>query len=205
MERSVLFTANSVMSAIVNRSVPRQLVVIVKGRGQLAYRVVGVLWRAWLQKLDLKMAETCAVDILERVISELSHLDQTVSLSTLDSLCVSLETAYRELVVLDLTEQLAPGQHEGMEIVCSYLSTLRNLQDLSQLAEYNQPVSQARAFGRPSYEICEENLAFLLESRFSVPHSRYDGSVCEHYQEKNEYVWTICSSSLFNHIRRRIG
>ena len=57
----------------------RQLVVIVKGCGQLAYCMVGVLWRAWLEKLDLKMAETCAVDILERVISELSHLDQTVS------------------------------------------------------------------------------------------------------------------------------
>ena len=43
---------------------------------------------------------------------------------------MSLETAYRELVVLDLTEQLAPGQHEGMEIVRSCLLMLRNLQDL---------------------------------------------------------------------------
>ena len=52
--------------------------------------MVGVLWRVWLLKLDLNMAETCAIDILERVISELSHLDQTASRSTLDSLCVSL-------------------------------------------------------------------------------------------------------------------
>lgn len=90
------------------------------------------------------MAETC-VRILQRVISELCHLnnDLSVSRSTLDSLCVSLQTAYRELVVLDLTDHLTSGQRDGMEMVRSCLSTLRNLQDLSQLTEYSRSLLHA--------------------------------------------------------------
>ena len=57
--------------------------------------------------------------------------------SVLDSLIVSLEIAYRELVVLDLTEELSSVQ---TEIVRSCLFTLRSIEESTQVSERPQTV-----------------------------------------------------------------
>ncbi len=58
---------------------------------------------------------------------------------TIDSFIVSLEIAYRELMVLELTEQLTLHQIEGTEIVRSCLSTLRAIQDFNQISDVARP------------------------------------------------------------------
>ena len=75
------------------------------------------------------MADFC-VALLQRAIHHLIPFSdgRHVPHSVLDSLIVSLEIAYRELVVLDLTEELSSVQTEGVEIVRSCLFTLRSIE-----------------------------------------------------------------------------
>ena len=85
-----------------------------------------------------------------------------------------MEIAYRELVVLDLTEELSSVQKEGVEIVRSCLCTLRSMEEFTELSEVSERpqivlASHTGVVGRPKYIIPEHNLIFLLENRFSVP------------------------------------
>ncbi len=120
------------------------------------------------------MAGLC-VRMLQRVLTDLTPFNdgRCISDSALDSLVFCLETAYRELLVLDLTEELSPDQMEGLEIVRSCLGIVRAMQRLSQSLVSRRSsravCTHTGAVGRPRYEIPESNLTFLLENRFTVP------------------------------------
>ncbi len=118
------------------------------------------------------MASFCLA-LLQRVSHDLIRFNDGRNMppSLLDSLIVSLEIAYRELIVLDLTEELSLAQKEGVDIVRSCLITLREVHEFNLFSE-NPPitlVSRIGIVGRPRYEIPEHNLRFLLENRFTVP------------------------------------
>ena len=72
-----------------------------------------------------------AVALLSRVINDLQRFEdgRNIPEGTLDSFVVSLELAYRELVVLDTTAQLSLPQKESCDIIRKSLASLRMLQD----------------------------------------------------------------------------
>ncbi len=89
---------------------------------------------------------------------------------TLDSFIMSVELVYRELIVLDATDQLNSEQQVETDIIRSSLSTFRSLRDLRHMEEYYS-ISQVqslrtRFIGRPRFQIPREQLSL---NRFSVP------------------------------------
>ena len=94
--------------------------------------------------------------------------------NVLDFYLLSVELAYRELVVLDLTEVLTDIQKEAIDIIRQCLVTTKKIERLNQLTELRSHTSTANlvcsgTVGRPMYDISEQSLAFLLESNFTVP------------------------------------
>ena len=91
--------------------------------------------------------------------------------NVLDYYLISLELAYRELVVLDLTEILTEEQKEAVDIIRQCLVTTKEIERLNQLSECcgTAAVIQSGVVGRPMYHISEQSLEFLLESNFTVP------------------------------------
>lgn len=92
----------------------------------------------------------------------------------LDFYLLSVELAYRELVVLDLTEVLTDIQKEAIDIIRQCLVTTKEIERLNQLTELRSHTSTANfvycgTVGQPMYDISEQSLAFLLESNFTVP------------------------------------
>ena len=126
------------------------------------------------------MATDVSVTILQRVSSDLSAFFDVRDIpeDILDSLIVSLEFVYRELLVLETTSSLSISQCTAVSIVRSCLATLNStseLQRLSQRAHGLQIQQPAHAFtghglvGRPSFAVYPEQLLFLIEIGFSVP------------------------------------
>ena len=74
--------------------------------------------------------------LLQRVLHDLSQLQDRRFLTTysLDSLN-NIELAYRELVALDLIDELSVEQREGIDLVRRYLYVIRQLQLSFQLSE----------------------------------------------------------------------
>lgn len=122
------------------------------------------------------MADYC-IELLQRLMHDLSSYRglriELLPSSALDSIVVSLEIAYRELMVLDLTEQLSSSQREGAEKVRLCTTVLRDIQNSYQVSRVSRPSIPpsvtSGVVGRPRYEIPEETLVFFLENRFSVP------------------------------------
>ena len=110
--------------------------------------------------------------ILRRVSSDLSVFPDfnDISDDTLDSFILSLELVSRRLVLL---EAINATEYDGLEDVMSCLSTLRSIYDLRRVLELSfnyqiQPVSIGMV-GRPSFNISNEQLTYLVENEFSVP------------------------------------
>ena len=103
------------------------------------------------------------INLLQRAFHNLTPLrdGHCISHSVLDSLTVSLEIVYRELVVLELTDELSSVQKDGVEIVRSCLNTIRGMQRLNQLSGSRRPPRAlcipTGAVGQPKYEISELN------------------------------------------------
>lgn len=112
--------------------------------------------------------------LLERVIHDLSQLQDCRFLTTysLDSLN-NVELAYRELVALELIDELSVEQREGIDLVRQCLFFIRQLQLSFQLSEVSSSptvvMSHTGAIGRPRYEVPEGSLEMLIENRFTVP------------------------------------
>ena len=115
-----------------------------------------------------------AISILRRISADLSVFGdgRDIPEDTLDYFIVSLELAYRELIVLDTTLQLSPIQQQATTKVRNCLSTLKSLQELRSFS-HNSARSQlplvTGMVGRPSFEIPCEQLSYLIENQFSVP------------------------------------
>lgn len=122
----------------------------------------------------MSLSGSWAVALLKRVIADLEVFEdgRNIPEGTLDSFIVSLELTYRELVVLDTTSQLSSLQRVSCNIVQTSLAALRQLQERNQQSQVSEgltlPVPTGHV-GRPSYIIPADNLAFLIENRFTVP------------------------------------
>ena len=110
------------------------------------------------------------VGILRRVAADVLVFEdcRSVPEDTLDSFILSLEIAYRELVIMDTVSVLTPLQKEACDIVRSCLADLRSLQEGRCMSQPSmQPITRG-AVGRPSFDIPCEQLTYLIEHRFSV-------------------------------------
>ena len=117
----------------------------------------------------MKMVDLC-VNLLRRVSSDLTGFNEgSVTQNMIDSVVFSLEIAYRELIVLDLTEGLSSDEREGMEITRNCLSVLRRLQVANDYSNDNRArVTSDGRVGRPMIVIPEQSLINLLDNHFTV-------------------------------------
>ena len=112
--------------------------------------------------------------LLERVIHDLSQLQdhRFVTTYSLDSLN-DVKLAYRELVALELIDEMSVEQREGIDLVRRCLYVIRQLQLSFQLSEVSSlptvVMSDTGAIGRPRYEVPEVSLEISIENRFTVP------------------------------------
>ena len=113
-----------------------------------------------------------AVETLRRVAHDLAIFvdGRNIPQDTLDSFIVCLEFVYREVIVFDLISQLEDSQREGVQMLRSCLTALRQIRDCHHLVNHTHvfPVQTGR-IGRPSFDIPFEQLNFLIENHFSVP------------------------------------
>ena len=122
-----------------------------------------------------KMAVAHCVRLIQCVIQYLVQFQdgRHIPESTLEFFSLSVELAYRELLVLDLTDQLTNSQKEAIEIVRQCLVVGRELERLSHSSESHAPSTVSTiysgAVGRPRHDISEQSLELLLENRFTVP------------------------------------
>ena len=104
----------------------------------------------------MSSSDSWAVALLKRAISDLEVFEdgRNIPEGTLDSFVVSLELAYRELVVLDTTSQLTSSQREPCDIIQASLVTLIHCLELCQasnvLESTTLPVATGQV-GRLSY------------------------------------------------------
>lgn len=131
----------------------------------------------YLEKTILRMTSSAswAVTLLKRVISDLEVFQdgRAIPEGTLDAFIVSLELAYRELVVLDTTTRMSLSQRESCDIVRASLASFRMMQESNNHYQFLEqycflPVSSGLV-GRPSFDIPSDTLVFLIENRFTVP------------------------------------
>lgn len=112
--------------------------------------------------------------ILRRVSSDLTaYCDgRDIPDDVLDYFIVSLEFAYRELLVLDVTTQISQTHLEATEMLRNCLSFLRSSRETRSITYGHcsqvQPVCSG-SVGRPSFAISQDQLGFLVECSFSVP------------------------------------
>ena len=92
---------------------------------------------------------------------------------TLDSYIVSLELAYRELIVLDTTyNTIDSSQRSAVDTLRSSFVELCDLQETACHQLYFQTSSRPQccgSVGRPRFDVPAHKFAFLTEKRFSVP------------------------------------
>ena len=108
------------------------------------------------------------IGTLARIVSDLSTYDGR--LDVLDACSTQLELVYRELVAMDIFGGLS--SHAGMEKVQEALSIVRCMVEAGENDEvtgYSAPVIHPTRGGRPVLNIPRNQLAYLLESRFTVP------------------------------------
>ena len=116
-----------------------------------------------------------SVNILSRIESDLSIFEDGRSISddVLDSIIVSLEFVYRELLVLEATSQLNQLQQQAVEFVKSCLFIARSVSDYRKITDFTlvgsrPPLNYTSLVGRPSFDIPYDQLLYLIENRFSV-------------------------------------
>ena len=114
-----------------------------------------------------------SVNILSRIESDLSIFEDGRSISddVLDSIIVSLEFVYRELLVLEATSQLNQLQQQAVEFVKSCLFIARSVSDYRKITDFTlvgsrPPLNYTSLVGRPSFDIPYDQLLYLIENRF---------------------------------------
>ena len=111
---------------------------------------------------------------LQRILSDTSELlgAETVSLEALEVLENQLELVYRELACLEVLGRLNGEQLASLSCTGTAIDEIRNI-----ISDTNQPVLSAYAsaieyrgsVGRPGYDIPQDQLEYLLHSKFTVP------------------------------------
>ena len=121
-----------------------------------------------------------AISILLRIDNDLPLFADGRSIpdDTLDSMIVSLEFVYRELIVFEAISQLNQQQEEAVGFVRNGMFIARSISEhhkISAECTNNSSLTPSVScdylglVGRPSYDISYEQFLYLIENRFSVP------------------------------------
>lgn len=118
-----------------------------------------------------------SVNVLIRIENDLTVFADGRSIpdDTLDSMIVSLEFVYRELLVLEAISQLNQAQEEAIGFVRNCLFIARSISEHRKVSaectgsSLAPPVNYLGLAGRPSYDIPYDQLLYLIENKFSVP------------------------------------
>ena len=107
------------------------------------------------------------------------------------------------------TSQLSSSQRVSCDIVQTSLAALRQLQERNQqsrsIGRPHTTSSNWSHVGRPSYIILADNLAFLIENRFTVPQITDMIGVSVRTIRRKMSYWTICTTAVFNNNRSGVG
>ena len=107
------------------------------------------------------------VGLIRRIIQEITqyHDGRNFPQDTLDFFLLSIELAYRELLVLDITGHLTQSQGEALEMVHRCFVIIKELERLGhrQLQDSSAPIDSVTlvhtgAVGRPRYDIPDHSL-----------------------------------------------
>ncbi len=118
------------------------------------------------------MADLC-ITILQRLTRDLLPFNDTryIPEETLDAFIVSLESVYRELIILEA--MTGPCVTESIYSVRRCLSTFNSALELRRLSEggfsFQIQPQQTGIVGRPAFLLSSEQLRFLIVNKFSVP------------------------------------
>ena len=119
------------------------------------------------------MATHWCLSTLQRIDSDLSLYEggRRIGLDVLDAYQVQLEQVYRELMCIELMNGLNDQVLVGVDLVREALRVLQNMVESREHLEmgYCAPVTHTPERGRPPFLIPRNQLAFLLETRFTVP------------------------------------
>ena len=139
----------------------------------------------------------CASQVLT-LIDDMAHFGDghEIPCNFLYFFSLTVELAYRELVVLDLTEDLNSTQREIIDIVRQCLMISRELNILTESSEPPSFIIHSGTVGRPRYEISQSSLELLQENRFTVP------QIARMFEVKNVRIRIIYQGVLFHNIRQ---
>lgn len=120
------------------------------------------------------MAEVC-LPTLRRILQDIENLDDisTVPNEFLNSLMVSLEFVYRELIYSETIDaQAQPFVSDSIVSVGRCLRILNLAFEFTSMAtcHFDVHVLHTGLVGRPSYLISRQQLSFLVDNLFTVPH-----------------------------------
>ena len=122
---------------------------------------------------EMSLPEWCLRSLL-RIAEELSEFErETMRLDLLDSQRVQLELLFRELVAVEVfdSDSSSGVVSRATDLVREALSIIRNfaenMENRHSGDRYQAPFSLEGTPGRPAYDIPRDQLAYLLENRFT--------------------------------------
>lgn len=121
------------------------------------------------------MAAHWCTATLQRIVSDLARFDgeRRIRVDELDFFEVQLELVYRELVCGEALGNLTNQASESVDFVCASLELVHSMLQESTseppVQGYSAPIINSGQCGRPTFLIPRNQLAFLLDKRFSVP------------------------------------
>ena len=120
------------------------------------------------------MASHWCISTLQRIASDLSLYEggRRIGVDILDAYQVQLEQVYRELICIEVLGGLSDQATVGIDSVREALRQMRNMLESAEHHHmgYQAPGTCIERRGRPSFHIPRNQLAFLLEKQFTVPH-----------------------------------
>ena len=142
------------------------------------------------------MAAHHCIQIIQRVVHDLLQFQDGCDIppATLESISISIELAYRELVVLDLANELNNEQKEAIDIVRRCISDMRLTRYLPGL---RSPWTVFSALCLMQVELVGHNMMFLSrhccgEQIHFSPDIKYDGCFCQHHQKADVCIGAFC-------------
>ena len=147
------------------------------------------------------MSEWIASTLL-RVIRDLDVFQdgRTVPIDVLDAYSISVELVYRELIVKEVLGESNQNLKEACDFLGGALSIIDSMKDIEHRSvgcnngQDRHPVIYGR-FGRPRYDISQEQLKYLLENRFTIPQIADMLAVSERtiHRRMNEFSLSVSS------------
>ena len=111
-----------------------------------------------------------AVSTLHRLTRELVQYrdGRLIPKDSLDAFILSLELVFRDLVAQQTYGAVDSSLQESSELVRNVLYSMTRMRDQDGLVRATASVPVIRGSGRPRFDIQYEQLAYLLDNRFTV-------------------------------------